>query len=101
MNVGFIGLGRMGRAMAVNLEKAGHRVRAWNRTRETTADLASKGLSIVSTPDEAFAGDAVISMLGDDTAVRAVFLKVDFSVERQRRRFTSTWRRYQSPWPMR
>ena len=60
MNVGFIGLGRMGRAMAVNLEKAGHRVRAWNRTRETTADLASKGLSIVSTPDEAFAGDAVI-----------------------------------------
>jgi hypothetical protein len=26
-------------------------------------DLASKGLSIVGTPDEAFAGDAVISML--------------------------------------
>jgi len=65
MNVGFIGLGHMGRAMAVNLGKAGHDVRAWNRTRETTADLASKGLSIVSTPDEAFVGDAVISMLHD------------------------------------
>jgi len=75
MNVGFIGLGRMGRAMAVNLGKAGHHVRAWNRTREVTADLAAKGLSIVGTPDEAFAGDAVISMLGDDTAVRAVFLE--------------------------
>ena len=74
MNVGFIGLGQMGRAMAVNLRKAGHDVRAWNRTREATVDLASKGLSIVSTPDEAFAGDAVISMLADDTAVRAVFL---------------------------
>jgi len=34
MNVGFIGLGHMGRAMAVNLGKAGHDVRAWNRTRE-------------------------------------------------------------------
>ena len=62
MNVGFIGLGHMGRAMAVNLGKAGHDVRAWNRTREATVDLASKGLSFVSTPDEAFAGDAVISM---------------------------------------
>jgi len=38
MNVGFIGLGRMGRAMAVNLGKAGHHVRAWNRTREVTAE---------------------------------------------------------------
>ena len=75
MNVGFIGLGQMGRAMAVNLRNAGHDVRAWNRTREATADLAPEGLSIVSTPDEAFAGDAVISMLADDTAVRAVFLE--------------------------
>jgi 3-hydroxyisobutyrate dehydrogenase-like beta-hydroxyacid dehydrogenase len=75
MNVGFIGLGQMGRAMAVNLRQAGHDVRAWNRTREATVDLASKGLSIVGTPDEAFAGDAVISMLADDTAVRAVFLE--------------------------
>ena len=73
MNVGFIGLGQMGHAMAVNLRKAGHDVRAWNRTREATANLASEGLSIVSV--EAFAGDAVISMLADDTAVRAVFLE--------------------------
>jgi NAD binding domain of 6-phosphogluconate dehydrogenase/Carbohydrate-selective porin, OprB family len=57
MNVGFIGLGHMGRAMAVtNLGKAGHDIRAWNRTRDATVDLASKGLSFVSTPDEAFAG---------------------------------------------
>ena len=75
MNVGFIGLGHMGRGMAINLRKAGHDVRAWNRTREATADLASKGLSIVSTPAEAFAGDAVISMLADDAAARAVFLE--------------------------
>jgi len=32
MDVGFIGLGAMGRPMARNLAKAGHRVLAWNRT---------------------------------------------------------------------
>ena len=33
MDVGFIGLGQMGQAMALNLVKAGHRVAAYNRTR--------------------------------------------------------------------
>ena len=32
MDVGFIGLGKMGSAMARNIVKAGHRVRAWNRS---------------------------------------------------------------------
>jgi 3-hydroxyisobutyrate dehydrogenase-like beta-hydroxyacid dehydrogenase len=32
MNVGFIGLGRMGVGMATNLSKAGHRLTAHNRT---------------------------------------------------------------------
>ena len=32
MDVGFIGLGAMGRPMALNLAKAGHRVIAWNRS---------------------------------------------------------------------
>src|SRR5438067_167674 len=52
MNVGFIGLGHMGRGMAINLRKAGHDVRAWNRTREATADLASKGISMTTTRTE-------------------------------------------------
>ena len=37
MDTGFIGLGTMGRAMAANLLKAGHRVRVWNRSQETRA----------------------------------------------------------------
>jgi 3-hydroxyisobutyrate dehydrogenase-like beta-hydroxyacid dehydrogenase len=32
MKVGFVGLGRMGSAMATNLLKAGHEVAVWNRT---------------------------------------------------------------------
>ena len=33
MDVGFIGLGHMGQAIARNLVKAGHRVTVYNRTR--------------------------------------------------------------------
>jgi len=32
MRVAFLGLGIMGRPMAVNLVKAGHEVTVWNRT---------------------------------------------------------------------
>ncbi len=32
MNVGFLGLGAMGSAMALQLIKAGHKVSAWNRS---------------------------------------------------------------------
>jgi 3-hydroxyisobutyrate dehydrogenase-like beta-hydroxyacid dehydrogenase len=75
MNVGFIGLGRMGRAMASNLGRAGHQVRGWNRTRGPADAPSTDRLSIVATPDNAFACDAVVSMLADDAAVRAVFLQ--------------------------
>ena len=34
MKLGFIGLGRMGAAMASNLVKAGHEVTVFNRSRE-------------------------------------------------------------------
>lgn len=32
MKVGFIGLGRMGSAMARNIARSGHQVIAWNRS---------------------------------------------------------------------
>jgi 3-hydroxyisobutyrate dehydrogenase-like beta-hydroxyacid dehydrogenase len=69
MDIGFIGLGEMGRAMAANLLEAGHRVRVWNRTPERAEQLAASGAQVVATAAEAFAGDAVISMLADDSAV--------------------------------
>ncbi|MGH7816094.1 MAG: NAD(P)-binding domain-containing protein, partial [Candidatus Binatia bacterium] len=39
MNLGVIGLGMMGRAMARNLLRAGHRVTVWNRTRSRAEEL--------------------------------------------------------------
>ncbi|HEX5831798.1 MAG TPA: NAD(P)-dependent oxidoreductase [Gemmatimonadaceae bacterium] len=74
MDVGFIGLGAMGRAMAANLVKAGHSVRVWNRSRGPVDELAALGARPAASARDAFAGDAVISMLADDAAVRAVIV---------------------------
>jgi 3-hydroxyisobutyrate dehydrogenase-like beta-hydroxyacid dehydrogenase len=73
MEVNFIGLGGMGREMATNLLKAGHRVRVWNRSREPADELGRLGAEVVAEPRMAFGG-TVISMLADDNAVREVFL---------------------------
>jgi len=43
MDVGFIGLGLMGRPMALNLLRAGHRVHVWARRRESMAPLIEAG----------------------------------------------------------
>jgi len=74
MDVGFIGLGAMGRGMAANLLKAGHTVRVWNRSRGAVDVLAKEGAVPAASSRDAFRGDAVISMLADDAAVRAVIL---------------------------
>jgi 3-hydroxyisobutyrate dehydrogenase-like beta-hydroxyacid dehydrogenase len=69
MDVGFIGLGKMGIAMARNLVKAGHTVRAWNRS-----PVEAAGLTLVKTARDAFQADVVFTMLSDDSALRAVVL---------------------------
>ena len=71
MDVGFIGLGAMGSAMARNLAKADHKVRAWNRSGDPGID----GVASVSDPAEAFAAEAVFTMLSDDAAIREVLLE--------------------------
>ena len=74
MEIGFIGVGRMGSAIARNLMKAGHRVRAWDTSTAALAALGGDGAVVAKSADEAFRGDAVISMLPNDDAMRAVFL---------------------------
>jgi 3-hydroxyisobutyrate dehydrogenase-like beta-hydroxyacid dehydrogenase len=69
MDVGFIGLGKMGIAMARNIAKAGHPVRAWNRS-----PVEAAGLTLVKTARDAFQADVVFTMLADDAAIRAVVL---------------------------
>jgi 3-hydroxyisobutyrate dehydrogenase-like beta-hydroxyacid dehydrogenase len=73
MDVGFIGLGAMGRAMAANLLKAGHRVRAWNRSPAAVEELARSGAEPTKEARQAFGG-VVISMLADDESMREIVL---------------------------
>jgi 3-hydroxyisobutyrate dehydrogenase-like beta-hydroxyacid dehydrogenase len=74
MEVGFVGLGNMGSGMARNLIKAGHRVRVWNRSPGPAEALRREGAEVATSPEEAFDGDAVITMLAADPAIREVIL---------------------------
>jgi 3-hydroxyisobutyrate dehydrogenase-like beta-hydroxyacid dehydrogenase len=72
MDIGFVGLGKMGSGMAANLLKAGHRVTAYNRSHDKVDALAEQGARSAGTIAAACGGDAVISMLSNDDAVEAV-----------------------------
>jgi len=74
MNIGFLGLGGMGRAMAANLIQAGHALRVWNRSPQPLAELERQGADVARQPREAFAAEVAISMLADDRAVREVIV---------------------------
>src|SRR5512141_1940523 len=74
MDVGFLGLGGMGRAVAANLVAAGHRVRVWNRSRPPVEELVRRGAEAAATPADAFRGDVAITLLADDAAIREVGL---------------------------
>lgn len=78
MNVAFLGLGRMGAAMAGHVLEAGHGLRVWNRTPDKAAELVEAGATLAATPAEAAQHvDVVITMLADPDAVRSVLLGDD------------------------
>jgi len=75
MNVGFLGLGAMGSAMALRVLKAGHKVCAWNRSPKSVQELVAEGATAAKTPQDAFQADVIITMLADDDAIASVVLK--------------------------
>jgi len=72
MKVGFVGLGRMGTAMAANLAAAGCQVTGYVRRAERSAELAALGILSRTLMDNAAGCHVVITMLPDDAAVRQV-----------------------------
>ena len=73
MRIGFIGLGRMGAAIAANLVKAQHEVAVWNRSADKAKPLLETGATLAKSPKEAAAGKAIVfTMLADDPALEAV-----------------------------
>jgi 3-hydroxyisobutyrate dehydrogenase-like beta-hydroxyacid dehydrogenase len=75
MKIGFVGLGKMGSAIAANLLAAGHDLTVFNRSREKAEPLARQGARIAASPAEvAQNSEAVFTMLPDDHAVEEVTL---------------------------
>jgi 2-hydroxy-3-oxopropionate reductase len=78
VRVGFIGLGIMGRPMALNLLRAGYPLVVHNRTREKESELVSAGAGSAASPREvASACEVVITMLPDSPDVEAVYFGDD------------------------
>jgi 3-hydroxyisobutyrate dehydrogenase-like beta-hydroxyacid dehydrogenase len=72
MNIGFIGLGKMGTAIAGHLLASGHRVRVWNRSPEAARELVAKGAAAVARPTDVVPADFLLTMLANDAVVRSV-----------------------------
>ncbi len=78
MNVGFIGLGIMGRPMALNLAKAGFSLKAYNRTRSRAEEVQGPSIQIVESPAEVAAdSEVIIVIVTDSDAVREVIAGPD------------------------
>lgn len=75
MKIGFIGLGIMGRPMALNLLEAGHELKVWARRPESMAPLLAAGAAPGENPaDLGSWAELVISMVADAPDVRQVML---------------------------
>jgi len=73
--IGFIGLGVMGKPMALNLLKAGYPLTIWNRTRSKMDEVIALGASGADSPKEvAEKSDIVVTMVTDSPDVEEVIL---------------------------
>ena len=73
MQIGFIGLGIMGKPMAMNLLKASFTLTVYNRTAAKCGPFVDAGASAVSSPREAAeSSDVVITIVSDTPDVEAV-----------------------------
>jgi 3-hydroxyisobutyrate dehydrogenase-like beta-hydroxyacid dehydrogenase len=71
--VGYVGLGVMGRSIVSRLLAGGHQVTVWNRTREKAEPLLAEGARWAQSPREvAAAGELVFTMVTNTEAVQAV-----------------------------
>ncbi|THD59624.1 NAD(P)-dependent oxidoreductase [Phenylobacterium sp.] len=72
-SVAFLGLGKMGLAMATNLQRAGYPLVVWNRSPEKAGRLLAGGAAFAESPAAAAqSADILISSLADDGSLRAV-----------------------------
>ncbi|HJV24971.1 MAG TPA: NAD(P)-dependent oxidoreductase [Aromatoleum sp.] len=82
MEVGFVGLGAMGRPMAQHLQRAGHRLHLWARRPESLAPFADSGAVVHDTPAAlAAATDVAFTIITTSADVEQVALGAGGFVE--------------------
>jgi len=82
VNVGFVGLGKMGRPMTQRLLAAGHTVYVFNRSRPSMDDLAKEGAKPVGSAAEvAQNADVVMTALPTPESVDSVFEEMTASAK--------------------
>ncbi|KAE8713101.1 putative oxidoreductase GLYR1 [Hibiscus syriacus] len=82
MEVGYLGLGIMGKAMSMNLLKNGFKVTVWNRTLSKCNELVVHGASVGQTPAEVVKKCKItIAMLSDPAAALSVVFDKDGVLE--------------------
>src|SRR5437764_5391801 len=75
VKIGFIGLGIMGSRMAANLQKHGHSLVVFNRTREKAEALMAKGAASADSPGAlALQVEVIFTMLAHPEAVEEAAL---------------------------
>jgi 3-hydroxyisobutyrate dehydrogenase len=70
--LGWVGVGRMGRALVKRLLNAGHEVGVYNRTRAKADDLQGIGATVVDSPAELADRDIVFTMVAGSSDVEEV-----------------------------
>ena len=71
MQVGLIGLGKMGAGIAKSLLRSGQRVTVYNRTQSRAETLRADGAIVAGSVAEACRGEVVFTMVADDTALKS------------------------------
>jgi 3-hydroxyisobutyrate dehydrogenase len=75
MDVGFVGLGIMGRPMALNLVRAGTPLVVWNRSAGGREALRAAGAAVAESPAEVFRRARVVILMPADEAVTDAVLE--------------------------
>src|SRR5947209_17935273 len=77
MDIGWIGLGRMGYPMAEALIRSGHRMRLWNRTRSKALPLAAGNATVVESLSQLRGVDVLFTMLSTGSDLEQVYFGPD------------------------
>jgi 3-hydroxyisobutyrate dehydrogenase-like beta-hydroxyacid dehydrogenase len=85
LEIGIVGVGRMGTEIAANLVSAEYQVIAYSRRPERVGELAARGIRPTLKLENLAGCDIVISMLPDDDAVRDVMFGADGLASRLQR----------------